>query len=303
MQGMITDIHRTSLVDGPGLRTTVFIKGCPLRCLWCHNPETQVPRIQPAFDAEKANDADRAFLGLTAEEWNSEKRTSLALDKIRELGIELCVRESTSGAISTYGKVVSVEEVMTEVLKDRPYFNRSGGGITLSGGEPMHQSDFALSLLKESKLAGLHTVLDTTGYMPPDQAEATLPVTDLYLFDYKATSDSQHIQLTGVGLERILSNLDLLASKGAKIWLRCPMIPRLNDTPEHLNTIVSLMDKYNAIQKIDILTWHTMGSAKAARLGKSLPDPLPDSNTSEADKARYRNFFELNAPQHQVEVL
>lgn len=293
MQGIITDIHRCSTVDGPGLRTTVFIKGCPLKCIWCHNPETQNKGIQAAFDASKATEADYARLGF-----ETSTTTAAVLERIETRGPEHCARQSISGAIRTYGKRVSAAAVMAEVLKDRDYYSNSGGGLTLSGGEPMAQPEFTLELLHRARDAGLHTALDTTGLMKRDHCRATLPVTDLYLFDYKATGEALHKELTGVALRPILDTLDFLAGNGAEILLRCPMIPGINDHPEHLQAIADLQQQYpQSIRAIDILTWHTMGQAKYPRIGRAVPE-LPKHNASETQKTAYRAFFGQSDARH-----
>ena len=288
MKGIITDIHRSSVVDGPGLRTTVFIKGCPLRCLWCHNPETQRHSIEPAFDWQKASNEDFERLGFNA----TNRTASAVLERIAEIGIKTSVRQCTSGAISAYGREVTVDEIVAEVLKDRDYYANSGGGVTLSGGEPMSQPAFTLEVLRRCRELGIHTVLDTTGFLPQRYIKPTLDVTDLYLFDYKATGEAKHLELTGVALTPVLETLDCLAKHGADILLRCPMIPGVNDTPEHLQAIADLQHKYpESIKAIDILTWHTMGQVKYTRLGRT-PPAMPKQNVSEEKKAEYRAFFD-----------
>ncbi len=289
MKGIITDIHRTSVVDGPGLRTTVFLKGCPLRCLWCHNPETQRFSIEPAFDWNKASPHDFEQLGYES----PHKQTTAVLERITKVGINECVRQCTTGAISAYGREVSVDEVVVEVLKDRDYYANSGGGVTLSGGEPMSQPAFTLEVLRRCHEAGIHTVLDTTGLFPFKYIASSIEATDLYLFDYKATGEAKHFELTGVALQPILDTLDVLATNGTNILLRCPMIPGVNDTPEHLQGIADLQRKYpESIKAIDILTWHTMGHVKYTRLGRVTP-AMPKRKTSEEQKAKYRTFFDL----------
>lgn len=297
MQGIITDIHRCSTVDGPGLRTTVFVKGCPLKCIWCHNPETQSKSVQASFDASKASADDYANLGFASAQASSAD----VLERVNRLGIEHCANQCTSGALSTYGRTTTVEAIMSEVLKDRDYYANSGGGITLSGGEPMAQPEFTLELLRCAREEGIHTVLDTTGFMKSEHCRATLPVTDLYLFDYKATGEALHQKLTGVALQPILDTLNYLAENGANILLRCPIIPGVNDSPEHLQAIVDLQQRYpQSIQAIDILTWHTMGQAKYPRLGRAVPE-LPKTNANESQKTAYRTFFEKSGAQ-QVTV-
>lgn len=282
--GTITDIHRASTVDGPGLRTTVFLKGCPLRCLWCHNPETQRPGIEPALDTEKCAGCATCT--------RAHKQAALVLRGARSIPAgHPCARDCPVGALSFYGRKTTDDAVLAEVLKDRAYYEASGGGVTISGGEPMSQPSFALSLLRKCRSAGIHTVLDTSGFMSASLCERTLDCTDLYLFDYKVTGEALHRELTGVPSASILENLDLLLVRGAAVILRCPLIPGLNDQPEHLKAIAAFERRHPSLRGIDILTWHTMGVSKYARLGRP-PDPrLPRENVPESVKDRLRAFF------------
>jgi len=247
-KGIITDIHRASTVDGPGLRTTVFLKGCPLRCLWCHNPETQ------AFFPEPAQD----------------------------------------GETFTYGREVSVRDIMEIVLKDRDYYERSGGGATVSGGEPMAQPEFALALLRECRESGIHTILDTSGMMSDSSARRSLPVVNRYFFDYKATDSHEHRTLTGKGKERVLRTLEILNAGGAAITLRCPLIPGLNDSSSHLKAIAALANHTACIDRVDLLGWHTMGKKKYQKLGRVLSARLPEKEADTAIKEHYRLTVQEN---------
>lgn len=253
MTGIITDIHRTSVVDGPGLRTTVFLKGCPLRCLWCHNPETQRHGIEPMLDTDSP--------------------------------------AGTTPVPRFYGKKVTVEDVVREVVKDRAYYEATGGGVTVSGGEPLAQPEFAMGILKQCRDFGIHTTLDTCAFAPQETLKRTLACTDLYLFDYKATGDDLHLRLTGVRLQPILDNLALLIASGARVHLRCPMIPGVNDQPDHLEAIVKMERRFPSLEGIDILPWHKMGVAKYGRLDRTSDPSLPQANASNADKNRWRTFF------------
>lgn len=241
VKGIVFDIQRFSIHDGPGIRTTVFLKGCPLRCLWCHNPESQ------SFEPEI----------------------------MHELGFDKIV-----------GKEMSISEVMTEVLKDRAYYERTGGGITLSGGEPMGQFLFTNALLEEAKSSGLHTCLETAGYGPTHQYEEVAPLVDLFLFDYKVTDAQKHYQLAGRDNALILTNLDRLYTLGASIRLRCPLIPAINDEDTHLQGIAHLLEKYPRIDGPEIMAYHNLGNSKAASLGREPNLPNLD-NASQEDKERW----------------
>lgn len=302
MKGTITDIHRTSVVDGPGLRTTVFLKSCPLSCLWCHNPETQRGRVELALNVEKCTGCGDCIPACPVDALSLHDG-KIRVNRARCTDCGQCAAACPSSALLMYGREVTDDEIVAEVLKDRDYYEASGGGVTISGGEPLSQAAFALSLLQKCRQAGIHTVLDTTGYMPRRSYERSLDVTSLYLFDYKATGEQLHRRLTGVSLQPILATLDFLLTHGAAVILRCPMIPGVNDQVEHLAAIADIAQQYPTLEGIEILPWHTMGNAKYARLDKRLSEILPTENTPESAKARYRDFFAINGPSNKVRVV
>jgi pyruvate formate lyase activating enzyme len=190
------------------------------------------------------------------------------------------------------GKELTAREVMTVVLRDRLFYEQSGGGLTLSGGEPMLQPEFSLELLKAAKAEGLHTCLDTCGWTSQRAYEQVLPFVDLFLFDYKATDPEAHKQWTGVSNELILSNLDFLVRRGASVRLRCPLVPGINATPEHLAGISALSKRYPDLDGIDLMAYHNVGNSKYERYG--LNNPLPDLQTTE-DSIRQAWVEELHA--------
>lgn len=222
ISGVVFDIQRGALHDGPGVRTTVFLKGCPLRCLWCHNPESQ------AFEPETGR----------------------------------------SGRV--YGRTMSVDEVMQPVVRDRRYYACSGGGLTLSGGEPTAQFDFCAALLRAARAHGIHTCLDTCGAFPACRLDVLRPLVDTWLFDYKATGAERHRELTGVDNARILANLRALLESGADIRLRCPLVPGVNDTPEHRDAVRALAAAHPALA-VDEMAYHAWGEAKYDDLGRPRP--------------------------------
>lgn len=231
--GIVFDLQRSALNDGPGIRTTVFLKGCPLRCAWCHNPESQACAPQ------------------------------------------------TGGSGRTYGRTMTVAEIIAVVLRDADFYRASGGGITLSGGEPTFQADFCVALLRAAKEAGLHTCLDTSGFFSAAVRERVRPWTDLFLFDWKATGEERHRELTGVPPGPIEENLARLLEAGAAVWLRCPMVPTLNDQPEHLRSIAAWSRRYPQLQRIDLLPYHRSGAAKWRDIGlqpisETIPEPDDD---------------------------
>ncbi|MDD4689676.1 MAG: glycyl-radical enzyme activating protein [Eubacteriales bacterium] len=228
--GMIFDIQRFCMDDGPGIRTVVFMKGCPLDCVWCHNPESKSIKSQTYLDGSK-----------------------------------------------TIGYESTVDQIMQVVLRDRDYYENSGGGLTLSGGEPMFQSAFSYEVLQAAKQSEIHTCMETCGYASQEAFEKILPVTDLFLFDLKAPY-STHKKLIGTDNALILSNLAFLHDSGADIILRCPIVPGLNDTDEHFNFISDVLHRAPRILDVQLMPYHNMGAVKAERLG--MPYDAPNENAT-----------------------
>lgn len=218
IKGRIFDIQKYSIHDGPGIRTIVFLKGCPLRCRWCCNPESQSREIQTMVRAGKPE---------------------------------------------IVGRDVTVEEVMDEVLKDRAHFRRSGGGLTLSGGESLLQPDFAGALLRAAQEAGLNTALESTGFAPFERIEKKiLPWLDVYLMDIKHTSSAKHKLFTSQPNERILENARRIAETGQNLVIRVPVIPTFNDTPEEILGIAQFARSLPGVTKLHLLPYHRLGQDK-----------------------------------------
>ena len=240
MTGTIFDIQHFSVNDGPGIRTTVFFKGCPLRCLWCHNPESYIADSQIMFHKEHCIQCGMC-------------KTDIAL--------------CPTGAKKIVGRIVTVEDVLSEVLEDNHFYETSGGGMTLSGGEPMAQPAFAHALAKSAKEKGLHICMETSGFCNAESLKEIQPFIDLFLYDYKATGDEDHHAFTGVPQERILQNLYMLDDLGADIILRCPMIPGYNITDAHVNGIIDVASKLKHLSEIHLEPYHNIGVSKRIGLG------------------------------------
>lgn len=247
MTGTIFDIQRFSVHDGPGIRTTVFFKGCPLRCAWCHNPEGLAPLPQVQFFSEKCIGCGRCKMRTIPE-----------------------VPACPSGALAVCGRTVEARDVMETVLRDRAFYGESGG-MTLSGGECLQQPDFAAELLRLAKDAGLRTAVDTSGCVPWANIERTLECTDLYLYDVKAMDSAVHRRWTGAGNELIQQNLRRLSGTGREIWLRVPVIPGVNDSDAEMNRIASLAASLPGVTCVTLMPYHTLGKSKYPTLGLVCP--------------------------------
>ena len=258
VKGTVFNIQRFCVNDGPGIRTTVFLKGCPLSCVWCHNPESQRFEPEILFYKDKCTGCGRCKCVTAAD---------------RDF---VCF----NGAKEICGKTVSANEVTAEVLKDKPFYKNSGGGVTLSGGEPLAQYDFSLELLKKAKENGIHTAIETCGYAEKSKILEIAKYVDLFLFDCKETDPELHKKYTGVDNKIILENLKALSDAGSKIILRCPIIPGFNDRAEHFKGISETAEKFIGIEHIEIEPFHPLGESKYSALGREVADiPVPSGKT------------------------
>lgn len=281
--GVVFDIKEFAVFDGPGIRTTVFMKGCPLDCLWCHNPESKSAKPEIFYDESKCVGCRGCEAVCSnkchefTEELHTYNRTSCtSCGKCSEV----CVAE----ALETAGKLISAEDVIAEVLKDKAFYDNSGGGMTLSGGEPMAQVEFTPELLKTAKKNGLHTCMETCGYAREEDYKTVAPFVDIFLFDYKETDPVKHKEFTKVSNELILNNLKMLDNLGKKIVLRCPIIPTLNDRDDHFKGIADIANSLKNIIEINIEPYHPLGKGKAQRLDKDYP--LDDLTFPEEEKVK-----------------
>lgn len=270
MTGLVFDIKKFAIHDGPGIRTTVFLKGCPLTCLWCHNPESQEGGPEISFLAEKCIGCGFCFKHCprSLHEMHAGKHV---LNRTHCVRCGECTAECYAGALEIIGKPMTVEAVLEDVLKDRPFYETSGGGMTISGGEPMQQFEFTKALLAAAKASGLHTCLDTSGWASMKQYRQLLDWVDIFLYDLKETDPVRHLEYTGVSLPPILKNLREIDRLGKKIMLRCPIIPGLNDREEHLQAIARIANELQNLLEINVLPYHPLGKSKNERIGKISP--------------------------------
>ena len=266
LSGKIFEIQRFSIHDGPGIRTTVFMKGCPLRCWWCHNPEGLVASPHLSFINKKCLRCGYC-LQVCPQGAHAFIDGVHFLDRKKCLVCGTCVQECYSGALEIVGRESTVEEVMATVLRDRPFYEYSGGGMTLSGGEPTLQIDFCEALLRSAKDEGLNTGLETCGFSPYDRLERLLPLVDLFLFDLKETDSDLHRKYTGVGNKLILDTLRRLHEAKARLLLRCPIVPGLNDRADHFEALAQMARELPRLEGIEIMPYHALGTDKRERLG------------------------------------
>jgi pyruvate formate lyase activating enzyme len=276
--GRVFDIQRFSLHDGPGIRTTVFLKGCPLRCVWCHNPEGMTPTPEVSFLVEKCiacGECARvcehgAHLLKTSNTQGSEATHVYDRNACQACGD--CTEYCDAGTLEFVGRAMSVEDVMKEVTQDRAFYANSGGGLTISGGEPLAQIDFTVALLQAAREQGFHRCLETSGFASWQRFQPLLPLVDLFLFDCKETDEPRHRNFTGQSNLLIIDNLRSLHAAGAKIQLQCPVVPGFNDRQDHFAGIAELAKSLPHLEGIRLLPYHPLGESKLQRFGLN-PSP------------------------------
>jgi pyruvate formate lyase activating enzyme len=267
-KGLVFNIQQYSIQDGPGIRTTVFLKGCPLNCAWCHNPEGISARPEillvesrciGCFECRSACPQGSTIEGTGV----------LPARNASCIMCGACVEACPTGARQMVGRRMTVDEVLSAVLKDRVFYESSGGGVTFSGGEPLAQFEFVYRALSACRAAGIHTAVDTCGLGPTDHLLKLATVTDLFLYDIKMMNPEKHVQHTCASNELILENLRGLGSIHPQIWVRVPVIPGINDSTFELQSIAEFAASVPGVRQVNLLPFHRIGIPKANRLGQS----------------------------------
>ncbi len=266
IQGIVFDIRKYSIHDGPGIRTAVFLKGCPLSCWWCHNPEGQSTKIEIIKRENRCIHCGEC-LSICKHNAITQIGDQILLDRAKCTLCGECVEECYAEALELIGKRMSVEEVIQEIKADLPFYEQSNGGVTFSGGEPFLQPQFLHGLLIGCHQLGIHTAVDTCGYASWSTIDSLRQDIDLFLYDIKVLDDTLHRKYTGVSNKLILDNLRRLSKLGAQIIIRFPLIPGINDNEEHVRQLANLVKSLPQVNEMDILPYHSSAINKYNSLG------------------------------------
>jgi len=296
-KGLVFDIKRYAIHDGPGIRTTVFFKGCPLKCLWCHNPESWQANVELGFRKGRCVGCGQCAEACPHEAVSLvENRPVTDVEKCVLCG--RCVDVCLAGARQIIGRETTVSEVMAEVERDVIFYDQSGGGVTFSGGEPLMQPDFLLALLNRCRALNIHTAVDTSCYAEPEIVKSVAKRADLFLCDLKHMDNEMHKRFTGVGNNLILENIRRIAQAGKKIVIRIPIIPGFNDEMANIEATGKFTASLSGVGRIDILPFNRGGIEKSARLTgeiKSMRTETPDEGQMSSIAENLSKYvFEVN---------
>lgn len=281
IKGRIFNIQKYSIHDGPGIRTTFFLKGCPLGCIWCHNPESQSPEPELLFYARRCIGCGKCLeVCQHGAIYMQDGKMQFDRNKCSNCGscAEVCYPKAREMA----GDLVDVNYVMKQIEKDRVFYEESGGGVTFSGGEPLMQPEFLLELLKQCKERELHTTVDTCGFANAVVLASISTYTDLFLYDLKLMDDEKHIKYTGVSNKLILESLRILSKLGKRIFIRIPIMPGINDDDENIEATADVIRNTPGVEQVNLLPYHNIAVDKYNRLGK--PNSLMEIKVPTAEE-------------------
>lgn len=279
MTGRLVEVKRFAIHDGPGIRTTLFLKGCVLACQWCHNPETISPRPEIGLVARKCV-ACRRCVATCPQGVHRFRDGVHELDRERCVACGACVAACLPGALEFYGREWTVEEAVAAVLEDRTFYEQSGGGCTFSGGEPLLQGEFCAAVAARLRGEGIPCAIDTSGAVPWARFATVLPLVDLFLYDLKHLDDARHREGTGASNRLVLENLRRLAEAGKNYEIRLPLIPGYNDAPDHLRSVGEFLRSLPRPGPVRLLPYHSYARSKFAAIGR--PDTMPAAPSPDA---------------------
>jgi len=291
IKGLIFNIQRYSVDDGPGIRSTVFLKGCPLSCPWCSNPESQSREPEIFHRDISCVSCGKCVSVCPQQAISLKEEKGIRIDRGRCVACGACKRICPRSAVQFMGEEKTVPEILKVVLKDRDYYANSGGGVTLSGGEPLAQPEFAAALMKALREAGIHTCLDTTGFAPRESLDLVLPYTDLVYFDLKHMDPDEHLRVVGVPNDLIHENFRYIIGRGIPVTVRIPFIPGFNDSDENIEATARFVSALLPGGDVGLLPYHRYGMGKYDALDREYPMGDLDAPTEEST-ARAKAIFE-----------
>jgi pyruvate formate lyase activating enzyme len=291
MKATIVNIQRFSLHDGPGIRTVVFFKGCPLKCQWCANPECIDPSPQLGFSKLLCNKCGRCFPACLLGAITAGENGMPEIDRKRCTNCGQCVNVCPEKALVIYGKEIALEDLFGEISRDRSFYSHSGGGITVSGGEATLQADYVIALFKLCRETNIATALETCGYVNPGKFRKMLEFTDFVLYDLKVLDNQRHLKLTGRSNALILKNARMIFDLGIRVQFRMPLVPGLNDDLENIKATSQFLHRINAGagRSIELIPYHRLGTGKYEALGRAYSlSELESASLGEIELAQQR---------------